>query len=451
MNNTTRLASTLALAITCSAAGAGMHQICFEGMPEYKNNVWVPNAIYGCAVDEPGYSCRVDGPNGGISRNGYPLNQTVQVPGATFKYYDFGISAGTFSGTMTFFDANMQQIAVRACTVTAQGGYASTHGYATYGSVLTGFTTDASGLVTTGVWKLQGSSNHWARITAQTPSDFVVVGGGAMGVETPIGALIIESTRSNYDPKRSWIGGTSEAGGAAQLHATTAFVIGMHVEGFSTGTLASMIQSTTTSSSPVAALVSAQVSQPATGGVVLSGGINAHADPTNSSTLIGQFATVTAPVIGNVLNCSTYPCQPATAVTGWRVESKDHVISHPGTVDLDLLSLAGPITINGVTYNIVAKYVSAASGFAAHPTIDVSGLRGEYALTGIGAFVNWNFPGLSMPGNLLWRLEPRADLGGASVASKDHILSSPATITGYAIGIKLVVPQVVKPPICCVI
>ncbi len=98
--------------------------------------------------------------------------------------------------------------------------------------------------------------------------------------------------------------------------------------------------------------------------------------------------------------------------------------------------------MGGKTFNVQARFVSAASGIAAHPAVDVSGLRGEYALTGIGAAVDWRRydqnGNQTAAGNLLWKLEPRADLGGASVASKDHILSSPARITGYALGIKLV-------------
>ena len=74
----------------------------------------------------------------------------------------------------------------------------------------------------------------------------------------------------------------------------------------------------------------------------------------------------------------------------------------------------------------------------------LGGYASYYALTGIGASVDWkryNAAGnLTSFGNLVWKLEPRADLGGASVASKDHIVASPAAITGYAIGIKLVTP-----------
>ena len=65
-------------------------------------------------------------------------------------------------------------------------------------------------------------------------------------------------------------------------------------------------------------------------------------------------------------------------------------------------------------------------------------LRGDYALISIGAVANWHvFPAM---GNLLWNLQPREDLGGASVASKVHVVCSPAATTGCALGIKLIVP-----------
>jgi hypothetical protein len=39
---------------------------------------------------------------------------------------------------------------------------------------------------------------------------------------------------------------------------------------------------------------------------------------------------------------------------------------------------------------------------------------------------------------MLWKLLPRPDIAGAEAASKDHSFSSPATVTAYAIGLKLV-------------
>ena len=57
-----------------------------------------------------------------------------------------------------------------------------------------------------------------------------------------------------------------------------------------------------------------------------------------------------------------------------------------------------------------------------------------YALSGCGAFVNW-----SGAGNLLWRIQPFLSGGtqtACSMASKDHVQPSPASIYGYAIGIR---------------
>ena len=78
-----QLAGSLALAIACTTAGAGMHQICYEGVPESKNGVWVPNAVFGCAVDEPGYTCSISPYAGGFlsHSNTYSLSQYVQSPG----------------------------------------------------------------------------------------------------------------------------------------------------------------------------------------------------------------------------------------------------------------------------------------------------------------------------------------------------------------------------------
>jgi hypothetical protein len=74
---------------------------------------------------------------------------------------------------------------------------------------------------------------------------------------------------------------------------------------------------------------------------------------------------------------------------------------------------------------------------AQHPSIVVAGSPGEFALTAVGANVDWGmFTGGA--GNLLWKLLPRPDIAGVEVASKDHWIYSPATITGYAVGAKLV-------------
>ena len=176
------------------------------------------------------------------------------------------------------------------------------------------------------------------------------------------------------------------------------------------------------------------------GFVPVSGSVRALADPGNASpNLLGQYVTVSAPLHDP---CPTAEGCKLPPIKGWRVESKDHPITtpHPGTVDTALLGIASSITVDGTAYRVIGRYAMATSAMAAHPSIDVS-LPG-YALTGIGAAVAWRDAppkyGTPPAGNLVWKLEPRPDLSGATVTSKDHGLQSPAAITAYALGIKLV-------------
>jgi hypothetical protein len=96
-----------------------------------------------------------------------------------------------------------------------------------------------------------------------------------------------------------------------------------------------------------------------------------------------------------------------------------------------MLLLPPNLEIDGIVYTVEFNAVSAASAVAAHPTVTVGGLKGEHALTGIGASADCCLPG-RMPtsaGNLIWKLEPCPDIGGAMVASKDFAVSAPASIT----------------------
>lgn len=443
-----------ALTAACAAVGAQMHQICYEGTPELRNGVWVPNGVFGCAVDGPGHCTISPASAGFIARaNPFPLAQFVQAQG-TFRYFDFSSSAGSFTARVRFFDSNSQLVAERSCTVNAKGMYTSERGYASPGAVLTGFSTDASGLATSGVWRLQsGDLRPHNRVTVQAPADFVAVGGGAIGIREPIGALIAESARyaSYPDDQRSWRARTSEAGGAAQLHQTTAFVIGLRIEGVAARDLAALLRTVVASSSGVSgqtltAHPSAQAAL-SSEGVVIGGGFRALAAPgIPAGSNLGQFATAGAPAYGWTRICfesvAFFRCRFVPVLNGWRAESKDHVLSAPGWVETELHALPPTITVAGVAYQLQARHVSATSAVAAHPEVDVVGLRGEYALTAIGATVDWRrydaFGNQVAAGNLLWKLEPRADVGGASVAAKDHIVSSPASVTAHALGIKLV-------------
>src|SRR5215471_6387999 len=234
-------------ALACASAGAAMHQICYEGPLRIKSSGTDETGIWGCTVDGGGY-CTISTTNPNMFQlaNSAPGVQT----GGYFWHYDLDTHLGVqnYTATFQFVDSNNVKIGERQCTISAGYLAAGVYGGATSGSVLTGFSTDASGLATTGVWKAATTSpQDWNFEYVTTPADFVAVGGGAMGVETPVGALINGAApgkllgNSDY---RSWLVWTSEGGNTTQLHVTTGYVIGLHIEGIAGQALANLIQNT---------------------------------------------------------------------------------------------------------------------------------------------------------------------------------------------------------------
>jgi hypothetical protein len=451
MNMLKTVTAGLLLASACASVSARLHQVCYQVPGANQTG----RAAFGCQVDGPGW-CQVNTPISGST--GGTLNSAAHPPGGpmgsaggSFWVYNMAAS-GTYTSRIDFFDGAGTSLGSRNCTVNITGLYYAPSGSASPGAELTSFSTDASGLVTTGVWKLTASyASNWRRQDIAVPADYVVVGGGAIGAQTPAGAMIATSQRMG---DREWQARSSDLI-APNPHQQSVYAIGMRIEGVRAADLAAMlIRSFATSYPTIAPHPSTQAIQGVIGGsVVLSGSVNANADPSNSLNMLGQFLTVSAPVIGQRLQCSgqsgVLNCTAVTAVTGWRAESKDHGNAHPGWISTETLEMPLTVNVGGASFEVRGKHVQAQSGVASHPAIDATGLRGEYALTGIGAAVDWRNHGWA--GNLLWKLEPRADLGGASVSAKDHIWYSPATVTGYALGIKLVpvgTPPEGSAPLC---
>jgi hypothetical protein len=126
---------------------------------------------------------------------------------------------------------------------------------------------------------------------------------------------------------------------------------------------------------------------------------------------------------------------------GWRAASTDFIISRPGSATVQMLTLPSRISVNGVEFDVVGKVIFATALKSVKKTsVGVHGLRGEYALTGVGGAVNSLSHSLPLQsGSLLWRLQPQADLGGAGVGVIDH--GAPfGSLSGFALGIKLVPP-----------
>ncbi len=431
------LAAFVAAAAASSVAFAGDHQICYQDQTSSTGNM---NVIFGCRSDTPGVTCTINTP---LSAN------FVWTPAGYVKKMNVGTLSGSYSATISWSDGTY-----RSCDVSVLDPSLG-QGAPSAGAQLVGYTTDASGFLMTAVWTHRSNVNQ-ERVaqTMSVPWDMVAIGGGVVGAETPAGALVYMSRGTQDLEKRQWMVGTSDLL-YPQPHDNDAYIIGLKIQGLDpaagmgrTQTLRSMISEQQGAFDPNNWLpMPSGTENPASGTVLLSGGVYGW-NPWG----INQYATNSYPNVVPVF-CSPVlgsGCVPHNEAFGWTSTSKDHGIASSGRVTVDLHTINVQFTINGSTFHVAQSVFSATSGLAEHPSIVVNGAPGEYALTGIGAYVDWMSyipPGTILGtaadpyllyGRLLWKLEPRPDIAGVEVGSKDHAYVAPATITGYAVGIKLV-------------
>ncbi|MFD0725575.1 serine protease [Lysobacter brunescens] len=265
--------------------------------------------------------------------------------------------------------------------------------------------TDVSGKVTIAVFERTSNvaQGHNADFAIAVPADYVVIGGGGVGKNAPEGNLLTASYPNAS--LSAWLVSTKDHIKADPV-AVRGWAIGLKIAGLTANQLRSHLAvSTATSVFAVHPDVTATV--PA-GFSLVGGGFKVNWSGA------GNLATASAPSGSN----------------GWRARSKDHIQSSPATTVAYAIGLRSDIAGIG---SFTSQVGSALSGIAGHPSTTASVPAG-FALSGCGAFVNW-----SGYGNLLWRIQPTI-LGGTqtacSVASKDHIEASAASIHGYAIGVR---------------
>jgi vibriolysin len=423
----TAIATVVAVITTSTAYAAGNHQICYQG-PQYNS---LPTMVVQCRSDFPGVTCSIS--MNAVSAPIYP----PPAGASTVRAYQGAIGT-SFTATISFSDGTQ-----RACTTSLPGyGHEAGPAYAkAYGAtvpVLTGYTTDQSGLLMTGIWSSRTQSPlRVQRNTVGVSRDFVLVGGGALGTNSPNGALISKMVPAGDLQKREFWVETQDAI-VAEPHNNETYAIGMKIEGVSIFDLRDLVVWTSGNSGLQAVPnPSGQLSPPAGFGAILGGGAGTFA----YYPYTGQFLTASSAIPAIYGFCWRGRwCSESSGATGWWAESKDHGVSVPGFVTPWISSMPTSIqvwTAGGLhTFNVVTYGRGVTSGVAAHPGIVVEGRSGEFALTGVGAAVDWRTFGSY--GNLLWKVVPRADVAGVEASSKDHVYSSPATITGYVLGVKLV-------------
>jgi hypothetical protein len=428
----TALATVLAAITTSTAFAQGHHQICYQG-PSWNSQ---PTVVVHCRSDVPGVSCSV-------SLQATPAGYFPPAAGASTVESFRAQPGSVHTATIDFSDGSQRTCTTQVAPLHQGFGGAFTRMAATV-PLLIGFTTDQSGLLTTGIWSSQTTNPERVQHNViAVPWDFVLVGGGALGSNYPSGALISKMAPDGDSQNREWRVLTQDAL-VAQPHDNESFAIGMKIEGVTIANLRNLVawkSAGSDASNPngmphPTAQVRALNGFPA----ILGGGVKAYA---YASPQTGQFLTASSAIPAGYGNClwwgGGFRCESIGA-TGWYAASKDHGVSAPGGMNVLLSSMPDTISVNTPAgprnFRVETFAMGLTSGVAAHPSIVVGGRSGEFALTGVGAAVDWQSHGPY--GNLLWKVVPRADIAGVEASSKDHAYSSPATITGYVLGVKLV-------------
>lgn len=395
------------------------HHICYEDAPLLYSN----GSVAKIRITQ---RCRAN--DGACAINGTIWPGPVKGESKTTVEYSVPTADYTATASFAFADGSTQ-----SCSYTV-----GTLQRASPGAQLVGYTTDGSGLVTTGVWARRSTASEHGQTpdgqygTAQTvrvPEDFVEVGGGVVGV--PDAAFIV----------RSWLDNgywrTMTASNSTPVdHDNDTHVIGLKVEGLPTlGTMLQEASALSSSNATPQAQPRAQATLPASSIALGGGGYGYAPPPAGSLNPNQQYFTASMPGVSGT-SCPDPRLCSLVQMTSFSVATKDHRVSAPGVALSELYSLPLDVTINGSAYHFEGSVVQGTSPVAAQPSVVVKGAAG-YALTGVGAFVDWQ-QGTNPQGNLLWKLQPRPDVLGVEAASTEHGAPSPAAVTGYAIGIKLV-------------
>lgn len=266
--------------------------------------------------------------------------------------------------------------------------------------------TDASGKVTVAVFERTSGTllQHYTDFAVDVPEQFVVIGGGVVGGGSYPGNFLTASYPNGN--LSAWVVSTKDHFIEHPVN-LRAYAIGLKIAGLSRRQLLNYIavNSTTSSYGPFPDV---------------SSGV-----PQGYSMIGGGFKVNWAGA-GNIATAS----YPENAFS-WRVRSKEHELSSSASIQAYALGLLQ--TIPGIG-RVDVKITVATSGNSPQPAGSVN-LTSGYALTACGASVNL----LSGGGNLLWKLTPVKLLNqhNCEAASRDLLTYSPATITTYAVGIRL--------------
>lgn len=268
---------------------------------------------------------------------------------------------------------------------------------------------DSSGKITVSVFERAAgnSQQHFHDFAATVPDDMIAIGGGAEATIMPYGALLTASYPNSE--LSAWLA-SSKDHNLPNPHKLKVYAIGLKIEGMSRDQLLQHIH-VGRDESGMAQHPEASESVPP-GYLLVSGGFYVNWLDFN-------------PKGGNLATASF----PETALS-WKARSKDHVVVSRANLTVYAIGIKESLPVGKIERSIQTKD----SAHAQHPRATSDVLPG-FALCGGGAEVHW-----TGVGNLLWQLRPTTESSNQDFAagSKDHEFDSPATLTVYSIGIRIV-------------
>lgn len=409
-------------------------EICAEDQPLSNGSDWEDISVLVAACeDDSGAACAVEAWQGSTPLAELPVTPNLYSPppGAYRLVRYFPLQGDT---VVRFTFANGVK---RRCDISLLASR-SPEGQ------LTSFSTDASGLVTTGVWRKKDAS-------PELPGEFVAVGGGAtdhlagshVGTLGTWGGTLVPFTAST--PTDRWY-----------------FAVGLKLAGQGRWTPPRQPAVPSPSDSQVLAVDNLMATAPGTSTPVATvAAADVWGEQWNGfsgtyTSASWMVLTASLPIMGREwFECVLRPPHtvgcPVPTVVGWSAETRppDHPI-WPVRVVSRLTALPRTVTLRDAdtgaskTYHVRSTVVSADGPAAVTQRVDLSGLRGRAALTGIGLRIDWrraNANDASLPFGVAVAAQPRADRGGASIGSGQiagQAAPAPSVLSAYAVGVHLV-------------
>lgn len=266
---------------------------------------------------------------------------------------------------------------------------------------------DSSGKITVAVFERVAGDpqQHFHDYAVTVPDDMIAIGGGAEATTVPYGALLTASYPNSE--LSAWLA-SSKDHNLPNPHKLKAYAIGLKIAGMQRDELLKHIHVGRDES--VAQHPEAAASIPP-GYLLVSGGF--HVNWFDFNPYGGNLATASFPEDESL----------------WKARSKDHYVVSRANLTVYAIGIKEKLPVGKIERSIQAKN----SESAPHPSATAEVLPG-FVLTGGGADVHWRDPG-----NMLWKLRPAVETTNQdfNAGSKDHQVTSPASLTVYSIGIRI--------------